>query len=327
MSRPSTFSFGTLALTALVLVLWAAALQVPVPPQEEPLRVAVGMWAGAEPWVLAREAGELKSSQVNLVEMNWTSAAMRAVGNRVVDATVLSLDEVIRQIHQGYPLRIVMVTDVSRGADALMAKPAITNIAGLKGCRIGYEPRTSGAWLLSKALENAHLKLSDVQQVPLNPAEVEEIFQELALDGVVLSEPWRQRLNSLNLKEVYDSSVPGASIVRVLAVHPDALVEHREALISLIQAHFKWMPKLYENGRELSPVLRREGVTAEVFQQVLKNLESVDLARNHRLLSQEEPWLGQLFIELQKWLVEDAESAARLDPSEVFDVSLLEELP
>lgn len=327
MSQRPFLSFGTIAIMALVAVLWGAALQVPVPPQEEPLRVAVGMWAGAEPWVLAREAGELDSRQINLVEMNWTSAAMRAVGNRVVDAAVLSLDEVIRQIHQGYPLRIVMVTDISRGADLLMTKGNIGSIAALKGCRIGYEPRTSGAWLLSKALQNANLKLSDVQQVPLNPAEVEEIFQELALDGVVLAEPWRQRLSSLNLNKVYDSSVTGASIVRVLAVHPDALVEHREALISLMQAHFRWMPRLFQKGEKLNPVLRREGVSGEVFQQILANVESVDLVRNRRLLGREEPWLGELFGELQKGLVEDLQGAPRLQPSEVFDPSLLEELP
>ena len=37
----------------LVLVLWAGALLLPVPEQDWPLKVAVGLWPGAEPWVLA----------------------------------------------------------------------------------------------------------------------------------------------------------------------------------------------------------------------------------------------------------------------------------
>lgn len=327
MKHRPIITLGSVAIAALVLALWTAALQLPMPTQEEPLRVAVGMWAGAEPWILAREAGELDARQVNLVEMNWTSAAMRAVGNRVVDAAVLSLDEVIRQIHQGYPLKIVMVTDISRGADLLMTKPGIHSVAELKGGRIGYEPRTSGAWLLSKALKNSDLKLSEVQPVPLNPAEVEEIFKELALDGVVLAEPWKQRMSSLNLNNVYDSSQPGASIVRVLAVHPDALTEHREALISLLRSHFKWMPKLTDGGEIMNPVSRREGIAPEVFQDILSRLERVDLEQNRKLLRQEEAWLGEFFVSLQQGLVEDVVDADRLAPGTVFDASLLEELP
>ncbi|MEN3941540.1 ABC transporter substrate-binding protein [Prosthecobacter sp. SYSU 5D2] len=327
MKHRPVITFGSVAIAALVLLLWTAALQLPTPTQTEPLRVAVGMWAGAEPWILAREAGDLDARQVNLVEMNWTSAAMRAVGNRVVDAAVLSLDEVIRQIHQGYPLRIVMVTDISRGADLLMTRPGIDSVAELKGGRIGYEPRTSGAWLLSKALKNSDLKLSEVQPVPLNPAEVEEIFKELALDGVVLAEPWKERMRNLNLNNVYDSAHPGASIVRVLAVHPDAMIEHREALISLIRAHFKWMPKLTEGGAIMNPVSRREGISPEVFQNILSRLERVDLEQNRKLLLQQDAWLGEHFVSLQVGLVEDTAVGTRLSPEEVFDASLLEELP
>ncbi|TDU71457.1 NitT/TauT family transport system substrate-binding protein [Prosthecobacter fusiformis] len=327
MKQRPLISLGSIVVVALVLVLWTAALQLPTPTQSEPLRVAVGMWAGAEPWILAREAGELDARKINLVEMNWTSAAMRAVGNRVVDAAVLSLDEVIRQIHQGYPLKIVMITDISRGADLLMARPGINSVEELRGGRIGYEPRTSGSWLLSKALKNSNLKLSDVQPVPLNPAEVEEIFGQLSLDGVVVAEPWKERMRSLNLNNVYDTSRPGSSIVRVLAVHPDAIIEYREVLIALMTAHFKWVPELVEGGVEVDPVLRREGISAEVFANIISRLEWVDVEENRKLLGHKDAWLGDFFLNLQKGLVEDAISGGRLEPSEVFDSSLLEELP
>lgn len=329
MSRRTSTSSGTIVTALLVLTFWVAAMLVPSPIQKEPLRVAVGMWPAAEPWILAREAGDLSSVDINLVELNWNSAAMRAVGNRVVDAAVLSLDEVVRQIHQGYPLKIVMITDISRGADLLLTRPGLNTIAELKGTRIGYEPRTSGAWLLSRALENANLKFSEVQQVPLNPAEVDEVFATLNLDGVVLSEPWRQRIQALNLNLVYDSSRPGSEIVRVLAVHPEALEQHRESLVSLIKAHVKWMPRLDKGGEPelLKPILRRESITAEVFQSILDRIDIVDLARNRQLLRREDAWLGDIFIKIQKGLVEDTVAAKLIDPSEVFDPSLLEELP
>lgn len=327
MSHRPFLSLGTVATVVLALLLWAGALLVPIPTQKEPLQVAVGMWVGAEPWVLAREAGELDPAEINIVEMNWTSAAMRAVGNRVVDAAVLTLDEVIRQIHQGYPLKVVMITDISRGADWVMAKDTIPDVAHLAGCRIGYEPRTSGAWLLDKALHNSGLRLSDVQQVPLNPAEVEEIFHELKLDAVVLSEPWGRRLSSLKLRKLYDSSQTGIPVVRALVVHPDEMETHRSTLVAMLKAHFKWMPHLKQGGPELDPILRREGVSKDELQDILRHIETVDLPHNLKLLKREEPWLGQLFEDLQKNLAEDFAGGRPLSAAEVFDTSLLEELP
>lgn len=323
MSHRPSFTPGTIATLILALLLWGGALLVPMPAQKEPLQVAVGMWVGAEPWILAREAGELDPADVNIVEMNWTSASMRAVGNRVVDAAVLSLDEVIRQIHQGYPLKIVMVTDISRGADWIMARESIPDIASLKGCRIGYEPRTSGAWLLDRTLRASGLQLSDVQQVPLNPAEVEEIFQELRLDGVVLSEPWGRRLKRLPLKKIYDSSMTKEPVVRVLVVHQDEMETHRQILEQMLRAHFEWMPKLKQGGPEIELVLRREGVSQEEFQDILKHVQTVDLAHNLKLLRQEDTWLARLFADLQKGLAEDSPGGRWLDAARVFDSSLL----
>ncbi|SKA81122.1 NitT/TauT family transport system substrate-binding protein [Prosthecobacter debontii] len=327
MSQRAPSTLATILIAISVIVLWASALMVPTPMQKEPLRVAVGMWPGTESLILARDAGDLKYGEVNLVEMNWTSAAMRAVGNRVVDAAVLSLDEVIRQIQQGYPLKIIAVLDISRGADVLVAKPSIASAADLKGGRIGYEPRTSGAWLLSKALSNANLKLTEVQPVPVNPAEVEEIFKELSLDGVVLAEPWRERMGELNLTRIYDSSTPGASIVRVLAINPDAIEPHEKVLRSLLQAHFKWIRKLREAQEIPALVLRREGLSQEVFQEVLKQIESVDLDRNQQLLDLRDPWLGRLFMGLQSGLIEGVSTATVVQPGEVFEPSIVEDLP
>lgn len=329
MSRRPFLTPGTLTVLALVVALWAGALLVPTPTQPEPLRVAVGLWPGAEPLVMAREAGAFNSRRINLVEMNWTSAAMRAVGNRVVDAAIMSLEEVILQIRQGYPLKVVLITDISRGGDVLMASEKIRSIQDLKGTRIGYEPRTSGAWLLRKALQNANLKLSDVQPVPLNPSEVDEIFSELTLDGVVLAEPWGEKLEEMHLSKIYDSSHDGSAIVRVLAVHPEALTQHREELLELIRQHLRWSPRLHEDGPHLSPVLRREGLRLEVFREVLNRLELVSLDKNKQLLTRQDPWLEALFIKQQKELSESEPHApaGKLSAEAIFDASLLNQLP
>jgi NitT/TauT family transport system substrate-binding protein len=277
--------------TVLVVAAWLGALLMPTPEGQKPLTVAVGMWPGAEPFVLAREAGELPRETVNLVEINWSSAAMRAVGNRVVDATVLSLDEVVRQTGQGYPLKIVLVTDISRGADAVMARADVKGASQLAGLRVGYEPRTAAALMLERYLTAGGASMAQIQEVPINPAELEETFDELALDAVVIPEPWIQRLHNLPLKRVYDSASPGAEVVRVLAVHGEALKAHRGEVERLVRAHLKWMPRLAQLDGELEPILRREGVDRATFLAIMAKLEVPTRKQNIQWLSGEDRWL------------------------------------
>ena len=262
-----------LSVTLVTAAMWLGAILMPTPGPRETLTVAVGMWPGAEPLILAREAGDLPPSRINVVEVNWTSAAMRAVGNRVVDAAVLSLDEALRQIGQGYGLRIVLVTDISHGADAVLARKSIRSMEELAGRRVAYEPRTSAALMLERRLRGAQLGMHQIQEVPINPAETEEVFNELTLDAVALSEPWIERLGGLGLRRLFDSSEPWAAIIRVLVVDGEEIEQRPAEVALLVRAHLKWMAKMPTLGAELEPVLRRSGLDREAFLRILAKLE------------------------------------------------------
>lgn len=310
----------------LVIALLVGALLVPIPQERERLALAVSMWPGSEPFIIAREAGELPPEDINLVEINWTSAAMRAVGNGVVDAAILSLDEVVRQTSQGHPLRIVLITDISQGADLLLARPGVTQVEQLKGARIGFEPRTAGATLLGAALRQAGLTLEDIQPVPLNPAETEEIIEELMLDAVVSSEPWRQNLKKLKLQPIYDSSHTGMDIIRVLVVHEDALTTHREAVRALVRAHLRWMKRLPSLKEELEPVLRREDVEREGFLQALRTIEVPSVEQNMRWLAGEDMALVKRLDQLSAQLALDEGISDSPPWEKIFDASILREV-
>jgi NitT/TauT family transport system substrate-binding protein len=276
--------------------------------------------------VLARESDELDPARVRLVEINWTSAAMRAVGNRVVDAAILSLDEVILQVRQGYPLKVLMVTDISRGADVVLVKPGIASVADLLGRRIGFEPRTAGSWLLGRALAEVGLGLQDIHPVVLNPMETQEAFENLPIDAIVCMEPWPQRLSQL--RPIYDSSRTGSAVVRVLAAHVDALEEHRDELKGLVRAHHQWVGRLREGGQGLEPVLRREGVTQAEFRRILEKVEMPSLEQSRLWLRGQDDWLSAQLLRLQEELpVQETSDKGSITPESLFDPTVLEEMP
>lgn len=323
MGTQRLFSASNVTVALLAVGMWASAFLLPVPVPDQPLRVAVPLWPGAEPWVLARAQGRLRPEEVSLIEINWTSAAMRAVGNRVVDAAILSLDEALLQMQQGHPLRILMVTDVSRGADAVLVREMVKDLPDLKGRKAGFEPRTGAARLFSLALREAGISPGEVGQVVLNATELQDARGQLPADAIVCSEPWQQRLLRLGLRPVYDSSRPGAEVVRVLVAHADAVVDHREELLTLVRAHLEWMPRLAGLGRELEPVLRREGVTREEFARILSKIEVPDLEQNRRWLARQDPWLEELWEGLRLDVGERGGPVA----GQVFDASFLEVMP
>ncbi len=316
---------GNLLVVALSAGMWAAAFMLPVPVPAQPLRVAVPLWPGAEPWVMARAEGKLRPDQIKLVEINWTSAAMRAVGNRVVDAAILSLEEALLQIHQGYPLKILMVTDVSRGADALLVNPGIESLADLRGRRIGFEPRTAGTRLLGLALAEAGLSMADIRHVVMNATELQDGGMDRPAEAVVCSEPWRQRLVARGMRPLYDSGKKGAEVVRVLVAHVDAVADHRDELLVLVRAHVEGMPRLAAAGAELEPVLRREGVSAEEFARIMEKMEVPALEQNRRWLACEDGWLESRLEQLRAELLpaDGLEPARRA--ADVFDPWFLEE--
>lgn len=320
-------SSSNVAVMILAACMWVAAFLLPVPVPEEPLRVAVPLWPGAESLVLDRAAGRVQPEEISLIEINWTSASMRAVGNRVVDAAILTLDEALLQIQQGYPLKILLVTDISRGADAVLVSPDIPSIREIRGRKVGYEPRTSGSRLLELAMKEADLPLDSISQVVLNAIEIQDAQSGPPVDVIVCSEPWQQRLKRLGMKSVFDSSRPGAEVVRVLVAHADAIRQNKNALIKLVRAHFDWAPRLAELGDELEPVLRREGVTQEEFFNILKFIKTPSLEQNRRWLSFEDPWLAQTFDSLLVELALDPASPVTLRAEDVFDPAFLEVLP
>ena len=121
--RCQFFRITRFGAAALPFVLLALLLSACSPQPSEPLRIASSPWPGYEPLYLAREIGYLPDNLANIYELPSSDITLESFINRSADLATLTLDETLDLLHSGVKLRILVVLDVSNGADAVMVSP------------------------------------------------------------------------------------------------------------------------------------------------------------------------------------------------------------
>lgn len=317
-----------IGLIALQIVLWAAVMMWDPPLIEGPLNVAVRLWPGSETFFVARERGLLDHQKIQLVEMTWPSAALRAFANRVVDGAVLSLDDVLRLREDGIDVKVLAVLDISKGADALVARPGITSTEMLRGKKVGVEVRTSMVHLLARVLEKSGMALNDVTQVPLNLAETESLLQKGEVDAVLTALPWQARLMEGGAIVLGDSRGMEPEFLRLLVVHADALKTRRAELRTLLAAHYKVLPDMTGglSDAERKVISRREGLEWDAVEGAEKLFHRYDRREVLEMMRGTPSQLDKVADKVADYLIKIEQIASRPNLNDWMDTSLIEEV-
>lgn len=260
---------------------WVAGCGAPPPA----LRLGAQVFPGYELLYLARELGQLDTALVRLVDMPSASASLRALGAGALEAACLTLDEVLAARDLGVPLTVVMVFNVSMGADVLLAQPGVAAIQGLRGLRVGVEATAVGALMLDAALQAGGLPLDAVRVVPLAADEHERAFRAGRVDALVTYDPMRQRLLAAGAQPLFSSRDSPGLVLDVLAVRSDRLAAQRPAVAAAVRAHLAarqaFVAAPAAHAARLAP---RLGLAAAEVPAAFAGLELPDRARNQALL-------------------------------------------
>ena len=261
--------------------------------ESKPIAIAAHVWVGYEPLFLACREGWLDTRQVKLLETTSATESLQAISDGRVDGAALTLDEVLKARATGLPLAVVMVFNISAGADMLVVRPGIKQLANLKGQRIGFEPSSVGELLLAEVLRAAGLTPQDVQRVPLSVDKQREAWQRKQIDAAITYEPVATQLLALGAVKLFDSRQVPNTIVDVLAIRLEVLdTAHEEAVRHLVAAHFRGLDHLRRNPQDAA--YRMAGhlrVPAAEVLTAFKGLLIPDAANNLRLLAGTSPTL------------------------------------
>lgn len=312
-------------LCALLLLL----VTVLMPPAEKKqrVRIAPGLWPGSEALLLAHTQKKLPADQFQMIELPWSSAVMRALGNGAADVAVVPLDNVLRMREAGQQLRVLMVLDQSAGADAVMARTEIKDVPGLRGKRVGVDIRGVGAYLLVNALEEAGMTLRDIQMVPLIQPEMEDALRSDKVEAVVVAEPWLTRLRQDDLHCVYDSNQLKTPILRLIATTEQTWQSSRDKLTTLLQLYAS-MTRLVRSGKPfdgMQAILRREKISASEFAACLDRMRPLDAGENSAMLAGATPKLVRMAAQIEDQMIRHGLLRSRPAGADWIDPTLFEE--
>lgn len=313
-------------LTAVRTALFAIFACATVQAGEPPLRLGTNVWPGYEPLYLARGLGHLDSTRVALIEYLSASEVIRAFRNRAIQAAALTLDEALLLVDGGLAVQVVLVTDVSNGGDAVLARPPVKRIEQLRGRRIGVESGALGAYVLSRALEIGGLDLAAVEIVHLPINEHRTAYQQGTVDALVSFEPVRSQLIASGAREVFSSrDIPG-EIVDVVVVERHFRLEHPQLVEHLLNAWFKGLDHLHSHPSDAATRMSaRLNLSPEAVLASFAGLQLPDRAENRAFLGGAKPKLRAVAERLQNVMIAHQLLGKRPITKDLFFATALEQ--
>ncbi len=272
-----------LALTLLGCEAWS----------DQSVSIAAHVWPGYEPMFLAHRENWLDPNRVNLHETRSATESLQALIEGKVDGAALTLDETLKARATGLPLTVILIFDISVGADMLVARPHIKNLAELKGQRVGFEPGSVGDIMLAEILSAAGLSKQDVTLTPVNNNQQRAAWDNNQLDALITYEPVASQLLAQGAVKLFDSRQSPNTIIDVLAIRSDRLdYSHASALRHLIAAHFRALDQLKRNPQDSAyRIASHLGLPAAQVLAAFKGLVLPDASNNFRMLAGSAPEL------------------------------------
>jgi NitT/TauT family transport system substrate-binding protein len=247
------------------------------------------------------------------------SEQMRAYREHKIDILCNTITETLQLTATMPDQRVVLVIDQSAGADVLLAKPSITELAALKGKRIGVDLSPLSSYMLISALEKASLTLNDVKLVTYGLSDHLDAYKNDRIDALVTFDPFRTQLLRAGAKTLFDSTQIPNQIVDVMLTSQVTLSEHGPMLKILTAGFFKALDYLQQNPSDaIARMASHQKITPDEFAASLKLIKIADQGVNQMMLDPTQTPLIAVVDRLNQFMV-----SKKLIPQPVDFKSLL----
>lgn len=276
---------------ALSLVFVTNACSLGANQSLQPLRIGITSWVGFDVIRYAQPAGIFKQRGLNveLVQFENQQDSSRAVMRGSLDAAFASFGDVM-QVDSGASKPLVLLTtNISAGADGIVAQPSIKSVADLRGKKVGAKLGTVNHLILLEALKAQQIQPADVEILDYSNEVAAEKIKAGAIDAAVLWEPMLGETAKSIKGNIIHTTKQVDSLVIDTLMSSDKSVNTKKA--ELKQFMLAWFDVMHavetQPSQVFSTVGQALGQSGEAFASDYAGLKKGDRALNQRMFASE----------------------------------------
>lgn len=242
-----------------------------------PLKIGLNLWAGFMPWQVAKEKDFFKANNLN-AEIVWfpvLSDQITAFNAGKVDVIGITLYDFITSASNGVKSKIISITDMSLGADAIVVNPAIDSVSEIAGKRTSVEVGTVGHLLYLKALAKGGITKDKVSVVNQSADAAIAALMTNRTDVAYAYEPFVSQAVAAGKGKVIFSSKDIPGLVPDLMVVQQSVIERQpESVQKMLDVWYKTLAYRQSNLDEVLPIeAKQAGVSVKDYQNLLKGFK------------------------------------------------------
>lgn len=226
-------SFASLAMANMI--------DTSLSPTSPTVKIGIQPWLGYGQWYIAQEKGIFKDhgltdvSITNFVEDKDINAAL-ASGQ--IDGANVATHTAMSMVSAGIPVKIIILLDSSKTADAILTDSTINTLDDLKGKSIAYEEGTTSDILLRSALNEAGISWSEITPIPMPAASAGSALITERVPVAVTYEPYITvaKTNNPTLRVLYDGTKAPGIISDVFVVRNDIIEKDPGKVLALVKS-------------------------------------------------------------------------------------------
>ncbi|HUC93451.1 MAG TPA: ABC transporter substrate-binding protein [Paenibacillus sp.] len=224
-----------------LLILTTACANTKTAPQDKKIRLAYNLWIGSAGVFVAdaKDMFEEQGVKVELKQFAGPTEAVQALLSGEVDAALTTLDTAVMlkgAENKADPLKLIDATDLSNGADGIVADPSIDTLTDLKGKTVAATVGAVNHFLLLNALESVGLSESDIKLTNMSPDTIGSAFLAKRVDAAVIWEPFLSEAKAGGGKLLFSSADVPELIIDGMVTTQRMIDEYPEELRKIVDA-------------------------------------------------------------------------------------------
>ena len=296
------------------------------------LRVAHDFWVGYAGFFVAVEKGYFKEVGLNIVDKTFPMPGDGTVPllQGQVDIHLSTIDTfLVAEDRSPNSIRLLALVDSSNGADAVIAKKSIPDLAALKGKQVGVALGQTSHFLLLKGLAAKNVSPADLKLIDLNGDAAGNAFAAGKLDAAVTWEPFVTQGLSKGGHVLYSTADAPDQIINAIGVTPATLKNNRGALIAFLKAYKRGTDWALQNKAGAAAIVGKtlQQKPSDVAEMMAKD-KLYTLADSRALIgTRDKPGkVLQTTEEISAFLLANKIVGKKVDAARLFDGSLLQEI-